>query len=585
MSRIVLYFAALISLCLAGLVQSATLIAPQVISPDASGTTSVTLAVRWATISVDGAGTFSSRLYHVNGLPMYPGPTIQVQPGGTLSITLVNNLGPNDAADSSRAMNTFRHINTTNIHTHGLHADPSIDSIFRQANPGQSLTYNIPIIAAHHPGMHWYHAHTHGASTLQLMGGLFGALVVLPPLGVSIPTQVSSLTEEMFVMSTLKFVSEVTQDCDGRGSTNFDPFKQYSFSELETATGSTVHAAGTITTDLLVVNGMYQPVINMAPGQRKVLRTVFAAGAAHPALVIRPPTCTMTLVAVDGVYLDTPRTVTRVSYMPASRYDIVVYCPTAGTFAIENTERGFGGTVASIVVSGSATTTSDVPSSLTSITKPYYLQDQTSGTPTAFHQVHFTQGGSPNCVFWMGEGTDCSSGVPSSTCSFNSFAGERGVSNAALYSHVTQVGVLNEFTVYGLGNEPHPMHIHVNHFQVVAYTPNTGGQALADYSMVLGEWRDTIPALDGVFRIRFVANTYAGETVMHCHVLTHEDKGLMSTFLIQPGTGTPSAPVTASPPSSGSPATNAPVRATSAAATGSMFIVSALISILLVIFV
>ena len=79
-------------------------------------------------------------------------------------------------------MNKMHQPNTTNIHTHGLHIDPNMDSIFTAAAPeGGSLLYRYEIPVAHAPGLHWYHAHTHGSSAMQIMGGLVGALIVQPP--------------------------------------------------------------------------------------------------------------------------------------------------------------------------------------------------------------------------------------------------------------------------------------------------------------------------------------------------------------------------------------------------------------------
>ena len=71
-----------------------------------------------------------------------------------MTLRLVNDLGPNPDDDGHH--NDWRHVNTTNIHTHGLHADPAIDSIFVNAPPGGEWTYELPIIDEHYPGTHWY---------------------------------------------------------------------------------------------------------------------------------------------------------------------------------------------------------------------------------------------------------------------------------------------------------------------------------------------------------------------------------------------------------------------------------------------
>merc|ERR1719403_708543 len=93
---------------------------------------------------------------------------------------------------------------------------------------------------------------------------------------------------------------------------------------------------------------------------------------------------------------------------------------------------------------------------------------------------------------------------------------------------------MNLWSVHnGAGDEPHPVHIHVNHFQVLSFVATTD-QSLDDWGIELYEWRDSIPALYGTTMIKFRAHTFPGEIVMHCHMLAHEDRGLMSTFLILP---------------------------------------------------
>jgi len=85
------------------------------------------------------------------------------------------------------------------------------------------------------------------------------------------------------------------------------------------------------------------------------------------------------------------------------------------------------------------------------------------------------------------------------------------------------------------------------HFQVMGFVLSGGMQALSDWTEV-GDFRDTVPALAGALKIRFLAHHFAGEITTHCHVLPHEDQGLMSSFLIIPST-------TAAPSSASSPFT------------------------------
>ena len=75
------------------------------------------------------------------------------------------------------------------------------------------------------------------------------------------------------------------------------------------------------------------------------------------------------------------------------------------------------------------------------------------------------------------------------------------------------------------GTEGHPFHIHVNSFEVIS----VNGKLLEP-----GTIKDTIwiPAESTVvIRIRF--KEFVGKSVFHCHILPHEDTGMMQNFLIK----------------------------------------------------
>ena len=158
------------------------------------------------------------------------------------------------------------------------------------------------------------------------MGGMFGMMIVDSDSSLPMPDSLANLPEETFVISMMKFKSENTQDCDKfDNSLKHDFFKLFSFNELEKETRSEVRAAQQLThgrEDFLLVNGQYQPTLKLAPGEKKIVRSVYAAGGGHPNLVIDgfkgANPCKMVLIAADGVYLDKPRTVPNVIYVPGA---------------------------------------------------------------------------------------------------------------------------------------------------------------------------------------------------------------------------------------------------------------------------
>ena len=87
----------------------------------------------------------------------------------------------------------------------------------------------------------------------------------------------------------------------------------------------------------------------------------------------------------------------------------------------------------------------------------------------------------------------------------------------------------------------HPFHIHVNPFQVVSVLDPTGRPATdpnapgfdPDYAGVLGQWKDTLfVKKDYKIVVRTRYERYIGEYVLHCHILDHEDQGMMANVAI-----------------------------------------------------
>jgi FtsP/CotA-like multicopper oxidase with cupredoxin domain len=68
----------------------------------------------------------------------------------------------------------------------------------------------------------------------------------------------------------------------------------------------------------------------------------------------------------------------------------------------------------------------------------------------------------------------------------------------------------------------HPLHLHVWPMQII----EQGGHRLD-----VPTWQDVVnvPARSNV-RVRVAFDDFAGRTVYHCHVLDHEDRGMMAVI-------------------------------------------------------
>ena len=143
-------------------------------------------------------------------------------------------------------------------------------------------------------------------------------------------------------------------------------------------------------------------------------------------------------------------------------------------------------------------------------------------TDKVLYSVHMSQGSRPTAqcggsdLFWFGAGSDCGgvspwgTSEPSSTstdCPFGFFEGPRGSSASAFTAQnklVTKIGDVNEWSLYGLGNDKHPLHLHVHHMQIVAFECGSDDALCSDVAewFTVGEYRDVLPTFAGKMTVR-----------------------------------------------------------------------------------
>jgi len=124
-----------------------------------------------------------------------------------------------------------------------------------------------------------------------------------------------------------------------------------------------------------------------------------------------------------------------------------------------------------------------------------------------------------------------------------------------------KLGGVDEWTLQS-GFVSHPFHIHVNPFQIVSIIDpsgrdvsvpgaidNAGGQNDLQYPGLKGVWKDTLWIKDLIsnpadfpsklasslytIKVRTRYQRYIGEYVLHCHILDHEDQGMMQNVEIE----------------------------------------------------
>jgi FtsP/CotA-like multicopper oxidase with cupredoxin domain len=89
-----------------------------------------------------------------------------------------------------------------------------------------------------------------------------------------------------------------------------------------------------------------------------------------------------------------------------------------------------------------------------------------------------------------------------------------------------RLNTVEDWEIVNTGTMAHPFHVHTNKFQVISQN----GQ-----SVPYAAWKDVVSVSPGEsVRLRMSFRDYVGKTVYHCHVLDHEDRGMMGILDIQP---------------------------------------------------
>ena len=393
-----------------------------------------------------------------------PGPTLRLRPGDRLRIRLVNRL---DAP--------------TNLHVHGLVVSPegNGDNAFVTVRPGESFDYDHRLPDDHPPGVYWYHPHHHGSVADQVFGGLYGAIVVEDP--VELPVA----RERVLV------VSDITLDGAGRLRQPSIPARM-------------MGREG----ELVLLNGQARPVLTARPGERERWRIVNACAARYVRL--RLDGQHLELLAIDSGRLAEARLVEEIVLATGNRADLLVDA-TEGTGVLRalGVDRGGVGGMGGMMggaVSGDVgpLATFRVGGDPVSALPPVPVR------PPARDLRDVEVAARRRLVFGMGGGMG--GGGMSFTIGGRPFDAGRVDQSVAR-------GTVEEWTLVNPTPMAHPFHLHVWPVQVVA----EAGRRVDDVRR-----RDVVdvPARSEV-TVRVAFERFGGRTVYHCHVLDHEDAGMM----------------------------------------------------------
>ena len=434
--------------------------------------------------------------YQGNNTP----PVIRVQPGSTLNVEYKNEL----AARSKEDCLGHPCMQMTNLHFHGLHVSPNApqdDVLDMMASPGETLHYSVQVPPQQPPGLYWYHTHSHGESYVQDLDGMSGAIVVE---GIErYAPEVRGMRERILVLRNFVLPAGASERKTVMESVAMQTTQCGTASEKPEA--------------VFTVNGSLRPKIDIAPGERQFWRIVNASPDLYADLELDSES--LEVVALDGMpfaYHDPSirsRSMSHVLLPPAGRVEAIVTGPSADSQAALRSrcfDTGPDGD------SNPAMVLADIVS-----------------TPPSSLQTRPALGGSPvYAIFSPTTLKRVEASEPQFVVTFTEdkqgfyINGQKFEMNSGPMLTV-DVGSLQRWRVTNSTKEVHPFHIHQVHFLPYA----VDGNAMKDPA-----WVDTVNVPSGSsvdLVMDFTDPIIRGMSLFHCHLLKHEDKGMMAKILFR----------------------------------------------------
>ena len=445
---------------------------PEIIN-SRNGVLQVTLTQAPARITVAGR-SFRSNVFNGQYIP----PVLKMQRGDRLELELVNRI---DKADIQ-----IDGPQSTNLHYHGMVVPPKApgDDVFLDVGAGASYAYTWQVPMNHEQGTHWYHPHSHGLVEPQILSGMSGMLVVdgLIPQHY---TAFLGLRERHLLLKDIVLP-------------NADP-----------------DAANTKT-----INGLLGGTLRMRPGEMQVWNLGNLGADAYFDFAVDG--AQLWEINRDGNVLVQPKPLSSVYLPPGGRSTVVVVAPLqignygVRTLAVETGPQGDPNPevrLATLAVGGAPVDSTALQARLL---LPADSPNTIGDTPAELLSLPITR----RRVVTFSETPDG-----------NTFFIDGKEYDPGRDDITVTLGDVEEWTLRNVSGERHVFHIHQLDFLVTSVNgqpvppENLNDVVDLPYAQngVPGEVKVIIPFTDPIMVGRFV---------YHCHIVGHEDAGMMANLVV-----------------------------------------------------
>ena len=467
-----------------GLAQTATRPLPLIPMTDLTGGIAARVPLNLAPGTHDFGNGAISQTLGINH--NYLGPVIRAKQGQTIPFDVANGIG-----------------DTSTIHWHGLHIPGDVDGgPHQEIADGDVWSPDVPIVQ--HASMNWFHSHMHGKTAQQTYKGLAGVLLIEDDASLS-----ADLPKTYGVDDFTIVLQDKAFDASGR---------------MGYALTAEVFEDG-FEGDTMVVNGAIAPVSQTVPTGLVRLRILNACNARF--LELSMETGALTVIASDGGFLSSAVEAESILMSPGERYEVLVNMNTIDTNALNVNLAGdgggffaglFGGNQLTPVLTLSRTAdegfTGAMPDKLANLDAP---RPQEATVTRSFE-------------LQMDVGAD----LVALAIAWDNFCGNAGA--MAINGQPMNMDRIDETVRKGdteiwrisVDDQLHPFHIHGCSFRILS-------QSGAEPPAYAQGWKDMVHVEDGWSDVLVRFDHEAPENapyMYHCHILEHEDCGMMGQFTV-----------------------------------------------------
>lgn len=471
-------------------------------------------------------------------------PTLNVLPGDVVTVNLTDDLpsgGPSERISNSTNVcgSSTMDVSSVNIHFHGLNVSPRChgDEVVRTlVNSGQTFTYKIQIPANEPPGLYWYHPHVHGISSAAVQGGASGVIIVG---GIeNLQPAVAGLPQRLLVVRDQLLPGGDPQKWIATAGRHHASSKKPDDPPPQPSWDVSVNYVPVLYPD-------YQPsIIEMTAGTREFWRLANASANTilDLELIYDGKPQVMQIVALDGVPAGSQDgkaqgftiPAKHILVPPAGRVEFIMNGPAAKIANAQLVTRAIDGgpdsdsnparPLAQIQLTGAPQHLARMPQRSGPPHKQRFADlehARVTATRTLYFSEHPVAGKGPDTpmdFFITVDGQTETLFDPNNPPAI-----------------VTNRGAVEDWTIENHTQEVHEFHMHQIHFLLLAVNgKRVPWQKRQFYdTLQVPYWTGSGPYPSVTVRMDF-RGAIAGDFVYHCHILEHEDGGMMAIIRVRP---------------------------------------------------